>query len=160
MWRRPCVLLHRAVVPMELPSARKASAITVCIAEDTHRYNAVINVCMCNVMGKKGGVGGCFSGRTHPCLLWMCVSLPQACKKNGMKETDDPMTCNLFWGKYLKPEEYAQLLPFARLNHFPGYVGVGWTQARAYMPGRSCACRPDACGVNMNHAVACTSQVP
>jgi hypothetical protein len=36
------------------------------------------------------------------------------------------MACNLFWGKYLKPEEYAQLLPFARLNHFPGYVGPCW----------------------------------
>ena len=125
---------------MELPSARKASAITVCIAEDTHRYNAVINVCMCNVMGKKGGVGGCFGGiRTHPCWLWMCVSLPQACKKNGMKETDDPMTCNLFWGKYLKPEEYAQLLPFARLNHFPGYAWGGMDS------GTSIHARPQLC---------------
>ena len=32
---------------------------------------------------------------------------------------------NLYWGKYLKPEEYALVLPCQRLNHFPGSLEIG-----------------------------------
>jgi hypothetical protein len=47
-----------------------------------------------------------------------------AWKRNGVRETTTS-AWNLYWGKYLQPEEYAQMLPFQRANHFAGSLEIG-----------------------------------
>ena len=49
----------------------------------------------------------------------------KVCRFNGMRETKKSEDWNLLWGMHLEQEEYAKLLDFQKVNHFPGSIEVG-----------------------------------
>ncbi|KAG7392257.1 Tubulin polyglutamylase ttll4 [Phytophthora pseudosyringae] len=43
----------------------------------------------------------------------------------NVRKTASSNTWNIFWGEHLKAQEFAALLPFQRVNHFPGSFELG-----------------------------------
>ncbi|POM69349.1 Tubulin-tyrosine ligase family [Phytophthora palmivora] len=46
-------------------------------------------------------------------------------RATNVRKTASSNTWNVFWGEHLKAQEFAALLPFQRVNHFPGSFELG-----------------------------------
>src|SRR5690606_7195707 len=51
--------------------------------------------------------------------------IKKAFKLGGFKRTNSSTDFNIFWGKRLKPSEFAKLNKYQKVNHFPGTYQLG-----------------------------------
>ncbi|GMF27893.1 unnamed protein product [Phytophthora fragariaefolia] len=52
-------------------------------------------------------------------------AITNSLRATNVRKTAATNTWNIFWGEHLKTHEYAALLPFQRVNHFPGSFELG-----------------------------------
>ncbi|KAE9047831.1 hypothetical protein PR003_g526 [Phytophthora rubi] len=52
-------------------------------------------------------------------------AITNSLRATNVRKTAPTNTWNIFWGEHLKAQDYAALLPFQRVNHFPGSFELG-----------------------------------
>ncbi|ETO63216.1 hypothetical protein F442_18861 [Phytophthora nicotianae P10297] len=52
-------------------------------------------------------------------------AITNSLRATSVRKTASSNTWNIFWGEHLKTQEFAALLPFQRVNHFPGSFELG-----------------------------------
>lgn len=55
----------------------------------------------------------------------MYNAINNALKATNVRKTALSNTWNIYWGEHLKAQEFTSLLPFQRVNHFPGSFELG-----------------------------------
>lgn len=56
---------------------------------------------------------------------FLYTAITNSLRATNVRKTASSNTWNIFWGEHLKAQEFAALLPFQRVNHFPGSFELG-----------------------------------